>query len=180
MPPSKPTTRYSISAAHRISGKSRTTIQRHIKSGKLSTVEEGEGNRLIDASELIRVYGDDCDFSKEEGTTGTEEGSSPAVQHELHTLHQQVETLAEERQRERDQLQAQIDHLKEALERSQEGHNRATLLLEDRSGGGEWRQALAELETRFQKEQTETIERTRQKIREEVKSRPWWHLLGRS
>ena len=50
------TTKYSISAAHRITGKSRTTITKHLASGKLSCEEDAQGNKLIDAfQELWRT-----------------------------------------------------------------------------------------------------------------------------
>lgn len=46
-----------ISGAARLTGKSRATVQRHIKSGKLSIGKDAAGNPVIDTSELCRVYG---------------------------------------------------------------------------------------------------------------------------
>lgn len=46
-----------ISEAAKLTGKSRTTIHRHISTGKLSKVQDGAGNFKLDISELIRVYG---------------------------------------------------------------------------------------------------------------------------
>ena len=154
MPLTKPTTQYTITAVHRITGKSRTTIQKHIKRGKLSCVEGADGTKRIDASELIRVYGDDCNFSREEGPDSL--APNPIVntpsngQTPLHTVQQQLDTLTEERRREREQLQSQIDHLQNALQLAQEGHNRATLLLESSGkGGGDWQQAFSTIEQRL-------------------------------
>ena len=80
-------TKYTITAAHRITGKSRTTLQKHLKKGKLSCEETDDGIKLIDASELIRVYGDACDFTREEGLATSagirEEGASSAGRAEL-------------------------------------------------------------------------------------------------
>ena len=50
-------TRFSISAAARAAGVSRTTLQRAIKSGRLSTTTDAAGGRCIDLSELLRAFG---------------------------------------------------------------------------------------------------------------------------
>lgn len=52
-------TSVSISEAARLTGKTRDTLHRHIKTGKLSALSDSnrQGARLIDVSELIRVYG---------------------------------------------------------------------------------------------------------------------------
>lgn len=47
----------SVSKAARMTGKGRSTIQRHMKEGKLSFGRDAAGNPVIDVSELIRVYG---------------------------------------------------------------------------------------------------------------------------
>jgi hypothetical protein len=47
----------SVQEATRITGQHRTTIQRHIKRGKLSAHRDEAGNVLVDATELARVYG---------------------------------------------------------------------------------------------------------------------------
>lgn len=45
------------SEAARLTGKGRATIQRHIKSGKLSARRVAAHGRVIDTAELERVYG---------------------------------------------------------------------------------------------------------------------------
>ncbi len=50
-------TTFSISAAARVAGVSRTTLQRAIKSGRLSTTTDAVGGRCIDLSELLRAFG---------------------------------------------------------------------------------------------------------------------------
>lgn len=176
-------TEYSITAVHRITGKSRTTIQKHLKNGKLSYTLDNDGAKRISASELIRAYGESCDFSSEG------QGSEPALQPhpemntllrtEVNTLQLQLDTLSEERRREREQLQAQVEHLQETLRLAQEGHNRATLLLENRSGEGEWRQAITELENRFSEKNATAIELAKQDALAHFKSQPWWRLIGK-
>lgn len=46
----------SISEAARLTGKNRSTLHRHINSGKLSKDFDNEGNPVLDTSELTRVY----------------------------------------------------------------------------------------------------------------------------
>lgn len=48
----------SISEAAKLTGKSRRTLYRHIDTGKLSLTHSGTGERVIDTSELLRVYGE--------------------------------------------------------------------------------------------------------------------------
>lgn len=48
-----------ISAAARMASKTRRTIYKHIEQGKLSLSRDSKGNKGIEVSELIRVYGDD-------------------------------------------------------------------------------------------------------------------------
>lgn len=47
----------SISEAARLTGKSRTTLHRFIKTGELSTCHGARNARMVDVSELIRVFG---------------------------------------------------------------------------------------------------------------------------
>lgn len=131
-------TRYSISAASRITGKSRATIARHIKASKLSFDLGIDGNKQIDASELMRVYGDDCDFQREEKrgqpSDSTRVESKPAANDAV---------VDEVREQLIEQYKAQIDHLQQALEKAQEGQNRVTLLLEQKSSErNDWRESI--------------------------------------
>jgi len=47
----------SISEAARLTGKSRTTLHRLIKAGELSTSHGARNARMVDISELLRVFG---------------------------------------------------------------------------------------------------------------------------
>jgi len=47
----------SISEAAKLTGKSIKTIYRHLGTGKLSFVLNESGNKCVDISELIRIYG---------------------------------------------------------------------------------------------------------------------------
>ena len=184
---------YSVSAAHRITGKSRTTLTKHLNEGKLSFSTDATGNKLIDASELIRVYGDDCNF--EAGQVDAAPARAPAGEPGAGqgdgTL---LEKEKEERRRERQQYEAQVEHLKEALEKAQDGYNRVTLLLEYHTKAPDGvqqqlialEQRLAENEKRTQ-EQVELVKRRarvvvnkyRLKLEEEKKKTFWQKLTGR-
>ena len=48
--------KYSLSEAAKATGKNKTTIQRAIKSGKISANRHEDGSYSIDASELHRVF----------------------------------------------------------------------------------------------------------------------------
>ena len=50
-------TKVSISEAARLTGKSRTTLHRLIKTGQLSTCHGARNTRMVDVSELLRVFG---------------------------------------------------------------------------------------------------------------------------
>lgn len=49
---------FNATQAAKLYGKSRMTIWRYVTSGKLSSRLAGDGQRLIDLSELIRVFGE--------------------------------------------------------------------------------------------------------------------------
>jgi len=67
----------SISKASRLTGKSRTTLLRHVEQGKLSKSIDSTTNRTgIDTSELIRVYGN---LINENKTVRTEQKTVPVV-----------------------------------------------------------------------------------------------------
>lgn len=90
-------TKFNQSEAARIVGRVRNTIAAHIKSGKLSAERDGDGNLEIDQSELIRVYGDDCDFSRIDPSVRPSEkpaiASSSTVEHKPHAQLHMTEQL---------------------------------------------------------------------------------------
>lgn len=181
-------TRYNITDAHRVTGKSRTTLQRHLKTGRLSATVDEQGNKLIDASELIRVYGDDCDFGRASGAAAPSQLGGPpgegAQAAELAAAQDRLAEVGEERRRERDQLTAQIEHLRDALERAQEGHNKAMLLLEHRRGGDlaaevdDLRRRLAEQQDLLERRSASVRTATDQRPHRRSRDLPWWRWLA--
>jgi len=115
---------------HRLTGKARSTI------AKLSFTQDDEGNRLIEASELVRGYGTQLDLDSDGGLkTKTEriEKKSQPPEENSQLLQESLERERQERERERRQYQETIGHLRDDLEKSHERESRATLLLENQS-----------------------------------------------
>ena len=84
-----------ISEAARMASKTRRTIYKHIDQGKLSTTRDSKGNKGIEVSELIRVYGDDVKpSSKKRNGNGIQEGGTTVYNDEkLELLLKKVESL---------------------------------------------------------------------------------------
>lgn len=146
-------TKYSISAASRMTSKSRTTIKKHLAEGKLSYGLDANGAKVIDVAELMRVYGNDLkleegsDVPQKPGTSPAESGSGSR---DVKLLQEQLDREIRERVREREQYREQVAHLQQTLALAQEGHNRATLLLEKQPrASGEWEQGLKALEEKL-------------------------------
>jgi len=108
----------SISEAARLTGKSRTTLHRLIKTGELSTCSGERNAKMLDTSELLRVFGP---FSGAPSEQVTEQRITA-------TLVESEQVIAP--------LKQEIEHLK-ALVQAQESHiaslKQAMLLIEDRS-----------------------------------------------
>ncbi len=125
-----------ITKAHELTGKSRTTIYKHIKSGRISATGTKEEGFEIDVAELDRVYGlkkqatDDTssDVHRVQKSTNSD-GQDLSTRVAL--LTQQVEMLSDERRREREQMQEQIDRLQDTLKAAQDQQTRLTALLTD-------------------------------------------------
>ena len=87
----------SISEAARLTGKSRTTLHRLIKTGELSTCHGARNARLVDVSELIRVFGPLEHRSSEQVAAQVSEhpdtGISPQSEQVIAQLRQEVEHL---------------------------------------------------------------------------------------
>lgn len=92
----------SVSEAARLYGKDRKTLYRHINKGRLSAGPVEDGVRLIDMSELIRVYGEPPASSATDATPPTKEAATPlsqALMDEISVLRQEVQGLRNELKR---------------------------------------------------------------------------------
>lgn len=109
----------SISEASRLTGKSRTTLHRLIKAGELSTSHGSRNARMVDVSELLRVFGALKNFPSEQNAVHDNEQSSTAFS----AHNEQVIT----------QLRQEVEHLK-TLVSAKDSHidslKKAMLLIE--------------------------------------------------
>jgi len=107
----------SISEAARLTGKARSTIQAHIKTGKISkTTDHHTGNTGIETSELIRVFGNiniqnTTDTTRSENVAIGQKTTDTIEHHTSTTTDQNIEIL---------QLKLENDRLKSVLEAKQE------------------------------------------------------------
>jgi len=106
----------SISEAARLTGKSRTTLHRLIKAGDLSTCSGARNAKMIDISELIRVFGD---ISKPVNEQPFEQVTEQRVTVTPAPSEQVVSSLKQEVEHLRTLVSAQeshIDSLKQSLQ----------------------------------------------------------------
>jgi len=106
----------SISEAARLTGKSRTTLHRLIKAGELSTCSGVRNAKMVDISELIRVFGD---ISKPVQEQPFEQVAEQRVTVPPALSEQMVSSLKQEVEHLRTLVSAQeshIDSLKQSLQ----------------------------------------------------------------
>jgi hypothetical protein len=108
---------HSISEAHRLTGKARSTIRRDLKSGILSATSRPDGSRAIETSELTRVYGAIQGIQEQKSTElqvepGSEVEQSTLLEDMLRRL-SEAEVRAARAEGERDVLRELADHARE-------------------------------------------------------------------
>ena len=124
-----------VSQAARVAGKSRKTIQTHIKSGKLSVARVEEGQKWIDPVELERVYGGLV-------TPDTAPPSAKSMQDNAPNVTQVFQEHIKRLENEVERLLDQISDLKEDRDEWREQAKKQALLLsparEPRRGFWQW------------------------------------------
>lgn len=121
--------------AAKAAGISRTTLDRHIKQGKVSTRKDGRNRVVIDLVELERVYTDlniDTLCHDATGEQSKTVNLDSVLQQEINALRERLVDLETERTRERHQLQEAINDLREDRDHWREQAKQATALLEDK------------------------------------------------
>lgn len=119
---------YTLNEAAKAVGKSKTTIHRAIKSGKISASKLDSGAYAIDPSELHRVF--------QNGTAErTKRNDVEQANTTSGTADIRLEVLEKERERERQQLEETIADLREDRDKWRQ---QATALLEDKRPKGFW------------------------------------------
>jgi len=140
--------KYTISEASRIVGVTRKTLYNHIEKKPISTETDDNGKPLIEASELIRVYGDKCKFDRanpNEETPKTTHVSATVpndLKYELALVKQENGFLKTQIE----QYESRVTYLEDALKQSQTVNNRTTMLLEDKSNSGGLKETVERLE----------------------------------
>ncbi|MFN3828408.1 MAG: hypothetical protein ACK4NR_12385 [Micavibrio sp.] len=173
--------KYTVNQAAKIVGATRQTIYRHIESKPISVEKDENGNQLIDASELIRVYGnkinfdaatnDDSDATPEKQqnvTIGDSRGGEGSIEDKIQLvrLESEISKLSEMIRR----TEEENDYIKTLLEEEKAERRKATNLLEDmreKEGRVEtWEKTLKALEARIanQEQSAKTEKEERQKI----------------
>ena len=126
--------KYTLGTASKVTGKSKSTLSRDIKCGKISATRRDDGSYEIDPAELHRVYP-----AVELGARSWNSISNdpqPHLEHpearilaaELAAVQARLETIEAERQRERSQLMAQIEDVRQDRDHWRQ---QATALLTD-------------------------------------------------
>ena len=128
---------YSLNEAPKATGKSKTTIHRALKSGKVSASKTDSGAYAIEPAELHRVF---PPVSTSRNTERSEWNDVERQTDEQGTLRIQLESLEKERERERQQLQETIADLREDRNRWRQ---QATALLADKRPRGFWQKLFS-------------------------------------
>ena len=122
---------YTLGEAAKATGKSKPTIQRAIKSGKISASKKEDGTYDIDPAELHRVY----PVKQSDGNVGGDmkqyvtPNNNGELQAELDAMRRELEQTNLERDRERELMSQQIELYKERLERADKDKDQLTALL---------------------------------------------------
>jgi FtsZ-binding cell division protein ZapB len=135
---------YTLAEAARASGKSKMTIQRAIKAGKISASRDEDGSYDIDPSELHRVFPAVSAEGNDAGNMGRD--GTPEVINvlrlEIKTRDEKLAALQAERERERELLQDSVEDLRTRLDQSEEERRKAqsqlTALLTDQRRRRRW------------------------------------------
>ena len=117
--------------AAKAAGISRTTLDRHIKEGKISVGKDGTGKTVIDVAELERVYNEVDTDSTSQNVAGEQSETSndnKTVHLELEILREYLDRMESDRNRERRQLETVIDDLRKDRDHWRQ---QATALLPD-------------------------------------------------
>lgn len=164
--------KYTVSQAAQIVGATRQTIYRHIDSKPISVVKDENGNQLIDASELIRVYGNDINFDALD-----DDDTAPVTRKKLQDVTSSDRADSLEDKIRIVQLEAELSAVREILKKTEEENGYVKELLEEEKT--ERRKANNLLEDMRQKEGRaeawdKTIRAMEQRISNQEKTAKEW------
>lgn len=110
----------SISEAARLTGKARSTLHKYIKQGKLSTTtDQNTGNKSIETSELIRVFGKISNLSTTDSDSVTRvsklQQETPSTTQSLQIKLQLLEQENAHLKAEKELLSKNLDDIRQAM-----------------------------------------------------------------
>ncbi|EMI7065613.1 DNA-binding protein [Providencia rettgeri] len=110
----------SISEAARLTGKARSTLHKYIKQGKLSTTtDQNTGNKSIETSELIRVFGKISNLSTIDSDSVTHvsklQQETPSTTQSLQIKLQLLEQENAHLKAEKELLSKNLDDIRQAM-----------------------------------------------------------------
>lgn len=174
-------TTFNISEVARLTGKARSTITNHLKAGKLSCIFDANDNKLIEASEIIRAYGDHLELDGDGKLRSKTKRSEKKVSEESRDSEHyrlRLEMEQAERERERQQMRETIEHLRGDLEKSQDRETKATLLLEYQSKETDrFAKQMADIEAHISRQEIESRKLRKVLITERNKTL-WQRVFG--
>jgi hypothetical protein len=122
-----------ISQAAKAAGVDRSTIQRKIKSGKLSATVDMEGNKLIDPVELERVFGDIAAPDRVWQHAAIPQHAAPdmlqVLERQNNDLREQIHVLRQEKEQDRRQHERTVADLRQDRDAWRAQAEKQTLLL---------------------------------------------------
>ena len=167
-------TKFNVSQISRMIGKSRPTVLRHIAAKRISFSLDEKGNKLVEGSELTRVYGDQCDFSradKKNNRSETKRHGNPGVgdADAIKSLQDQlIKKYADEN-----------EHLKETLEKALDNQNSFQKLIEaNTSKGDRWQQLLESKLTSMEERHDRELTKLKRALHHERSKSLWEWLFG--
>lgn len=191
--------KYSISQSARIVGVTRKTLYKHIESKPISVEKDDNDRPVIDASELIRIYGDQCHFDFQDDNQETGDRKQPSTEvsipeaTEVAVTKKELELIKERLAAEKENFEEQIDYLRKKLDEANSESRKLTALLTDQSSSSSkasaWENSIKALENRIanqeraakeREDREQKILRQNQSLRkalEQEKSKPLWKKL---
>ena len=178
----------SMEQAAVVIGKSKKTIYNHKDKNKFSYDFDEDGKAVIDASELIRVYGNKPDIAQrlkelQEPTNQnesvntqnyTKKTTTSVKENEIVDYKIKLARLEAELEKEKTikiKVEEDLEYFKEALEKSQETAQKVTLLLEDQrtksqNYDDDWKKSIKALEEKIANQEKEAKEKAEEEAKQ--------------
>lgn len=130
---------FGVAEAAKRAGVERTTLYRKLQKGEISATQDSAGTKLIDASELLRVYPDADVLTPLPDVTPPHEATEatlavalePVLQQELQLREQRIKDLERQLEQVRHDKNDVIDDLRRRLDDESQERRRLTAVLTD-------------------------------------------------